>query len=322
MEPRLQVGIIGAGKMGCLHLKKFQDIPSVDVCGVYDPSEAIAEEVSKRFKVPFSASLPDLLFEADAVVIASPTPTHFSIGKQALEAGLHVLMEKPLATNSLDARELSRTAIERRVQLQVGFLERYRLHALLGDNKVSNVRFVEAERLTDNLGRDPEADVLTDLMIHDLDLVVSLFGEMPSYVSAIGAAVVSSRFDIASVRLDFPSGGAANVSVSRISHAPQRRIRVFSSGGYVSLDLAKDTARWVHRDGSSVGRLSETALTSFDALGAQAREFVEAIRDSRTPRVSAQDGVNALDLAERISKAILERETGTSRLATPKALET
>lgn len=308
MDSPLQLGVIGAGKMGCLHLKKFQAIPGVTVCGIFDPLAAAAQQASELFSVPVAASLPDLLFEADAVVISSPTPTHFAVGRQALEAGLHVLMEKPLAANSDEARELARLAGQKRVVLQVGFLERYRLDVLTGGSNFSGIRFVEAERLTDNLGRDPQADVLTDLMIHDLDLIVSLFGEMPSSVSAVGAAVVSSRFDIASVRLDFPSGGAANVSVSRISQSPQRRLRIFSSSGYVSLDLSKDRARWIHRDGSSVGKVSENAFPGFDPLAAQAREFVSAVRERRSPRVTGQDGVNAIELAERITKAIHDRE--------------
>ena len=185
--------------------------------------------------------LPSLFFETDAVTIASPTASHYSLARLALEMGNHVLVEKPITHTVSEADELVRIAKERRLVLQVGFIERFRYQSLARGYALSPVRFIETHRLSASLNREPAVDVVADLMIDDLDLVLSLVGEEPSHVSAIGFPVVTDHCDLADVRLEFPGGAIANLNASRVSARAFRKLRVFSAEAYASIDFIANT---------------------------------------------------------------------------------
>ncbi len=303
----IRVAVFGVGKMGELHLQKLKSLPGVEVSGVFDTSEARRTQIAAKYGVPvFSESAP-LLFESDAAVIATPTSTHYTLARAALESGLHVLVEKPIADSVNEAEELVRLAEKSNLILQVGLIERFRYMALAGPGTRGRARFIETQRLTPHLARDPSADVVTDLMIHDLDLVLSLMGEDPEHVSAIGIHVLTDQLDMANVRLEFRSGTAVNMNVSRVSMEPVRKFRVFFDEAYASMDFCENSVKVYSRAEDKSIRLLRQDRLVLDPLRDQMKDFLDCIRHSRKPVVSGRDGVRALRFAKIIVQKIHER---------------
>lgn len=304
---RIRVGVLGVGKMGELHLKKLSQLPGVDLVGIYDTDEARRNEMGARHGVTAFSEPAPLLFESDAAIIATPTSTHYAVARLALEAGVSILIEKPITDSVEEAEILVKMAAERDLVLQVGLIERFRYRALAGDAAKGAVRFIEAQRLSPSLARDAKADVVTDLMIHDLDLVLALMGEDPVHVSAIGVSVLTDQVDMASVRLEFLTGAAVNLSVSRVSLDPVRKFRVFFDSAYASLDFRENTVKVYTRAADKSIQLVHQDSISLDPLGEQTADFVECVRLKRRPVVSGEDGIRALRYAKIIIQKILER---------------
>lgn len=305
---KIRLGVIGIGKMGRLHLDKFLALSGrCEVAGIYDKGADKTEAVAREVGVRAFASLEETLFESDAVVIASPTPTHYLIARKALEGGLHVLLEKPITLNADEAAELVELARERAVVFQVGHVERIRYLALARGFSLSRPRFIECHRLSPSLGREPQLDVISDLMIHDLDLALSLVAEEPSQVSVFGMNVVTGLTDMANVRLEFPSGAVVNLSASRVSTKTSRKFRVLSSDAQASFDFMKNTVTLQYRgaDGGVDSRTEQ--LEGLDALGEQARLFLDSIAHGTPPVVSGRDGYLAIKCAVDIQEKIRQR---------------
>jgi predicted dehydrogenase len=312
MEPRVKIGIVGVGKMGGLHLNKFSSLSDVQVCGIYDPNEQHARAAHEKYGVPVFQNLADLLFESDAISIASPTNTHYRIARQAFESGVHVLVEKPATETVEEAQELVRLADQKKLVFQVGFLERLRFANLCEGIDLQHVRYIEGYRLAPSPGRESAIDVVSDLMIHDLDLVLSLNPEEPSMVSAIGVPVLTSLVDLANVRLEFPSGAVANLSASRVSMKPERKFRLFTLNTYASVDLMANRAsiqrcnKGTDPKGSGIEhRVVE--FPSIDALKDQCLQFADCVRNRKQPLVTGRDGLKALRYAKIIKDKIFER---------------
>jgi len=306
MDERLKVGVAGAGKMGALHLEKYLQIEDVEVVGFFEPSQARAEAIQAKLRVKAFDNPSALFFETDAVTIASPTASHYSLARMALEMGTHVLIEKPITQTVAEAEDLIRIAKEQALVLQVGFIERFRYHALVKNYPLSPVRFIETHRLSASLNREPSVDVVADLMIHDLDLVLSLVGEEPSNVSAIGVPVITDHCDLANVRLEFPSGAVANLNASRVSAKPFRKLRIFSTEAYASLDFIGNTVEVSYKIGNQIERKS-TEPMAMDSLLDQCRHFAARARDGRSPLVRGEDGALALRYAGIVAAKIAER---------------
>ena len=306
MRSKVRIGVAGAGKMGTYHLQKYLQMPDVEVVGVYDPDPARVESLRKTYSIRGFNKLDDLLFESDGVTIASPTPTHYPVARQAIEAGVHVLVEKPLTDKTHEAEELVRLARHHKVILQVGFIERFRYVSLARAFDIAPVRFIEGHRLSSSLSREGTIDVVMDLMIHDLDLALSLMGSEPTHISAVGVEVLTSHYDIANVRLEFPDGGVANLTASRVSNKPFRKFRTFSHHTYGSMDFISNTVEVYFRDSKGIAsRTIENA--QLDALSEQCRHFVQCIREERQPLVTGEDGLRALRVAHAIRQKIDER---------------
>jgi predicted dehydrogenase len=306
---KVRVGVVGVGKMGRYHLDKYRAMTEeVQLVGFYDSDTAKAGVIAAQTGVPSFADLGELLFEVDAVTVASPTHTHAGVAFQALESGVHVLIEKPIASSVAEAESLVRLARSKQLVLQVGMVERFRLAVLAKDVPLQPVRFLETHRLNPHLARESYIDVVSDLMIHDLDLALSLMAEDPITVSAIGMRVVTEQDDLANVRLEFPSGAVMNLNASRVSADPLRKMRVFSDQAYASFDFRQNTASVFRRNqGNSVERLV-TSPENFDALLEQARDFVACVREGRRPLVNGEDGLRALKYAGVVLQKIRERE--------------
>jgi predicted dehydrogenase len=329
---KLRVGLAGAGYLGTIHARLLagQDI---DWSGVYDLDSARSEKVAAEFKSAAVHSLKELLDESDAVLVASATSSHYAVGKAALDAGKHVFLEKPITTTPAEGEELVALARKKNLVLQVGHVERFnRAFRSLG-NDHPRPQFVEAHRLTQFRPRGTDVAVVLDLMIHDLDLILGLMGELPSSVEAAGVAVISEGVDIANARLTFPSGSVANVTASRISANPMRKLRMFAADSYISLDFATGSTQVFRlaRAGEenvpgtmSLGEIEKAAVKRHilfaspsapegNAIQMEQHAFFTAIQNSTPPPCSGEDGLRALKVATQILEKMGTTEIATGR---------
>jgi len=309
--PRLAV--VGVGHMGAFHAEKLVELErrgEVKCAGLFDVDRSRAEEVAKRLEVPAFERIDDVAARADAVCLAVPTVQHASVALPLLAAGLDVLIEKPIAATREEARELIRAAREGGRILQVGQVERFSRAFRAIAPILDRPRFIEAHRIGPYSGRATDVGVVLDLMIHDLDIVCSLAGAEVDRVEAIGVPVLSRTEDIANARVHFRNGCILNLTASRVSLEPMRKIRLFQSDAYISIDLLQNNVMVARRIGEPEGdappeiRGERIELDEADALLAQDAAFASSVATRSPPEVSGEDGYRALDLALRIHESM------------------
>ncbi len=298
--------MIGAGHMGRLHTQKLRALADVQLVGVADPDEARAREVAGQQGCQAFSSFEDLFGEIDAAIVAAPTDHHYEIARACLERGLHVLVEKPLAQTLREADELIALSKEKGKVLQSGHVERYNRAFRALVERMDRPLYIEAERLSAFKKRGAEVDVVLDLMIHDIDLALALARSRLTDVSACGFRVLTGDIDIANARLEFANGCVANLSASRVSQAPVRKLRVFQPDLYVSADLQGGKLRYVRQEAGAVEETEELHAGG-DALAEQARAFVEAASDRAPVSVSGESGRLALQVALDVGRRVRER---------------
>jgi len=299
----LKVAVIGAGHMGRLHAEKFAKCEGVELVAVVDPDAARAEAVAKPLGVKTLYRYDEIFSLADAAVIAAPTERHHEIAAACLDAGLHVLVEKPIARTLEEADQLVALAARKNRILDVGHVERYNRTMLALFERIERPLFIDAERLAGFKLRGTDVDVILDVMIHDLDLAAGLARSPVERISACGFSVLTGDIDVANVRIEFKSGCVANLAASRVSQTPVRKLRVFQSDLYVSADMQGGKLRFVRRKGAAVEESEEKF--EGDALALQAAAFVAATRGGAQPR--GQDGRLALELALEVGRLVRER---------------
>ena len=306
---RLRTAVVGVGYLGRFHAQKHRAMDEVELIGVCDRdperSEAVANELGTQAFTDHRA----LLGKVDAVTIAASTSEHFALARFFLENGVHVLVEKPMTRTSREAAALTSLADTHGLKLQVGHVERFNPALLSARQTLTTVRFIECHRLAPFKGRGADVNVILDLMIHDLDVILSLVAAPPHRVSAVGVPVLTDDVDIANARIEFTNGAVANVTASRVSTSAQRRFRVFQPNQYVSIDFGSGEVRRVTKVGEwreeSAPLQEETwNLEQGDALLAETRAFIASITENRPCEVSGADGLAALELAEAISAEI------------------
>ncbi len=306
----VKVAIVGAGHLGTYHLQKMLADPKAQVVGVVEPNLEKRDRASHTYNVPTYANIREIADTVDAAVIAAPTPLHYSLTKEALQRGWHVLVEKPLTTHAKDAEELVSLARQKKRILQVGHVERYNPAIAAALNVVDEPLYIISERLGPFSGRSGDVDVVLDLMIHDLDIVATLIPSELSEVRAIGVPVLTNAIDMAAVRLQFKNGAVAQLSAGRASLEPSRKIRLFTRQRYVSIDCAKGEVHSVRRlapePGQSWPQLAGEPIEveQADALARQDSDFLNVIRTGATPRVDGVAGWRAVQLAEEIKKVL------------------
>jgi predicted dehydrogenase len=281
--------------------------------GVCDADPERGEAVAAEFGTSFRTDTRNLLKEVDAVSIAVPTIAHFRVAMEAVRAGVHVLLEKPIAATVREGRGLVREADARRLVFQIGHLERFNPAVLSAASVLKEPKFVECHRLGMFGGRGADVDVVLDLMIHDIDLILSFVRSSVARIHAVGVPVISPNIDIANARLSFANGCVANVTASRVSVRKQRKIRIFQEDAYVSMDFVEHNIQIYRRifpqgkDGTPeiTGELLETEKG--DALRDEIRSFVDCVRTGAAPRVSGADGLAALEVAFRILRKMKSR---------------
>ncbi len=309
-----RIAVIGVGYMGKFHAEKFAASAAADLVAVADADAARAAQIAGALGCghvsDYRELLPPHFSGLDAACVAVPTAKHYEVVSACLEAGVHVLVEKPLARTLAEADALLELARARSLVLQVGHLQRFNpaFQALAAQG--GRPLFIDIERLAPFKARGADVDVVLDLMIHDLDLVLALARAPIEQVSACGFRVLTDAIDIANARIEFADGCIASVSGSRVSQSPVRKLRVFRHDAYVSADLQGQKLRHVRKGigGGNAGiEESEQSFERTDELRAQAEDFLRAVRERAAPLVSGEHGRAALALAQRISGLIEER---------------
>ena len=302
----VRVGVIGVGYLGRLHAQKLATLDDVRFAGVCDADAARGKTVAAECGTAFFEDHRRLLAGVDAVTIAVPTTEHYRIARDAMRAGVHVLLEKPIAAAVRDARSLVREAAKRSLVFQIGHLERFNTAVISATSVLKEPRFIECHRLGPYGGRGTDVDVVLDLMIHDIDLILSFVRSAVVRIQAVGVPVISPNIDIANARLSFANGCVANVTASRVSARKQRKIRIFQADAYVSMDFVDHTIQifrrtWPHGP-AGLPEISGELLESQkgDALRDEIRSFVDCVATGAAPRVSGADGLAALEVAFRI----------------------
>jgi predicted dehydrogenase len=322
----VKVGVVGTGYLGKLHTKLIRDVESANLIGVYDRDESAAEFVATEFNTKTFATLEELLNAVDAVVIVASTKAHYELVKTALERNVHVFVEKPITSEIWEAEEIVELAESRKLKLQVGHIERFN-SALVSLEKYNlNPKFIQTDRLAQFNPRGTDVAVVLDLMIHDIDIILSLVKSNVKYISASGVNVVSDSLDIANARIEFENGAVANVTSSRISQKKMRKMRIFQKDAYIALDFNSGVSE-IYRlvspsdksleDFISFGEMGvgdkrkaviyeQPEQKEINALKYEQQLFVNAIINDETPVVSGKDGLRALKVAEMIIKKIEE----------------
>ena len=315
-KEKLKVGVIGVGVLGRFHTKLYKENPNVELVGVFDVSSAAAKKVADEFGVRLFASEAELAAQCDALTVAVPATNHYETAMPLIEMGKHLLMEKPLAATVPQAKEMVAAAEAKKIVFGVGHVERFNAAMDFLEKNRSNTLFIEAHRLAKYPPPRPglhrrgtEVSVVLDLMIHDLDLVLTMVGSEVERFDAVGMPVLSKTEDIANVRLKFKNGAVANVTASRVSAEPMRKFRVFQTDSYISMDYAKSTGKIIRKSFLGVA-FKKVNLCEKNALAAEIADFVDAVRKTKEgpvlfqPKVTGSQGLRALELAAAITEEI------------------
>ncbi len=313
---RVRTAVVGVGYLGKFHAEKYAALPAAELVGVCDIDEHAGRAVADALGVRYFRDHTELAGRVDAVTIAATTSAHFELARYFLEHGVHVLVEKPMTRTAEQARVLTELAERKGLKLQVGHVERFNPALLSARESLTDIDFIECHRLAPFTPRGADVDVVRDLMIHDLDVMLSLVASPPREVSAVGIGVLTDTIDIANARIEFDSGAIANVTASRVSTKAQRRFRVFQRSQYVSIDFGHGEVRRVTATPGSADEPFQTerwSLDKGDALLAETESFLDAILCDRSCAVSGRDGLAALELAEAIV-ADIERRSARRRV--------
>lgn len=303
----VRVAVIGVGSFGKNHVRVLKTIEAVELAGVVDVNLDRAQEIAREFGCPAFATTEEILGQIDAAIVAAPTVAHEEIVTELLEHGVDVLVEKPIADSSLGGERLATLAKERSQILQAGHLERFNPAVLALEQAVTVPLFFEVHRLSVFAPRSLDIDVVLDLMIHDLDIVLSLTKDMPNEIRAAGISVLSPKVDIANVRLSFASGCVANLTASRVSTEKVRKLRLFQPGEYISLDYARQDAIRLAISGNepAIGFVP-LKVEHGEPLRLELCSFLDCVRTRSQPQVDGFAASNALKVAEAILAKIKE----------------
>ena len=313
-----RVGVVGAGSLGFHHIRILRDLSGVQLSGFVETRRDRAQQVESELGVKAHPSLDSLLDASDAVIVVVPTPAHFAVASAAIGNGKHVFIEKPITTTLEEADALLELAREKGVIVQIGHIERFNQAVRAALPYVNKPRFIDSERLAPFSPRGSDVAVVLDLMIHDIDLLLTLVGTDAKEISAVGVPVLTPMLDIANARVTFTSGAVANITSSRISREKKRKIRIFQQSGYLSLDLASGSGEFF-RLRSDIDPLSMRAgpadITDFvdrikldapagEPLKLELESFTAALRGDGPVVVTGEEGRLALGVALRIVKEI------------------
>jgi predicted dehydrogenase len=315
----LRAAVIGVGYFGSRHADKLARLPGVKLEYVVDADPARAAAVAANSGARATSNFRDVLGAVDVATVAVPTQTHAEVAEALLSAGIHVLIEKPLTATLAEADRVVAAAVKHGVVLRVGHLERFNPALVAVRDRIAGPRYIECERLAPFKPRGTDVDVLLDLMIHDLDIVLSLVDSPVAEVRALGVPVLTPSIDIANARIAFENGCVANIDASRMSVKPSRKLRLFQPDCYMSLDLQERSVDIVRADPGATGgpipgfALERTTYPEGDSLETELAAFVDAVRGRDRPAATGEDARRALELALVISHRILDAAAAGGR---------
>lgn len=328
---QLRIAVIGAGHLGRVHAKLLGQVDGAELVAISDPIESARLNAANLYSVPTFADYRECIEQVDAAVIAAPTDAHAEIAGELLKAGKHVLVEKPLTIDRDDANRISMLASSRKLTLQVGHVERFNPAFTALENLAVDAKYIEAVRASSFPGRCLDVGVVMDLMIHDLDLVLSMTEAAVKSVTASGMAVISNHEDLAEARIEFECGLVANLKSSRVSPTPARQMQVFSAGGFADIDFGAPALSVVRPCETVVTRSFDLAAETENPLDYSAKlfserlrcetldleprnaildelhDFVISIQTGIAPTVDGVAGARAVDVAQRVLESIDQR---------------
>ena len=323
---KLNIGVIGTGHLGKLHTKMLNQIPTSNVAGIYDSDPEQAKITSNEFRVKSFSNIDELLDSVQAVSIAATTSAHYGLAKKCFERNIHVFVEKPITATIEQGEELVKIAEEKKLKLQVGHIERFNPALISLEKYINDPMFIQTDRLSQFNPRGTDVAVVLDLMIHDIDIILSLVKAEVKNIEASGVAVVSDTIDIANARIQFNNGAVANVTASRISQKKMRKMRIFQRDNYIALDFitgVSEVYRLIPLDEKanstsiSFGEIGigerkkrvvyeQPEIKGVNALKYELELFIDSILNNKKPVVTGVDGLKALRVAEIILKKIDE----------------
>lgn len=316
----LKVGVFGVGHLGKFHLNNWQQIEGAQLAGFFDPNNEIANAVIEKYQLTRFDEAEKLMDACDAIDIVAPTTTHFELCKAAITKGKHVFVEKPLANTMDEARQLVKLAKEANIKFQVGHVERFNPAFLALKNRTLEPMFIEVHRLAQFNPRGTDVSVILDLMIHDIDIILSLVKSNVKSISANGVAVMSDTPDIANVRMEFDNGCVANLTSSRISMKKMRKMRLFQKDAYIGIDFLDKKTEIIKlsapgdsnvftfdietNNGKKTIAIANPVIEDGNAIKTELQAFYNAIVQNTDTPVNVVDGYRAMDVAHQILEKI------------------
>ncbi len=316
----LKIGVFGVGHLGKFHLNNWKEIPGTELVGFYDPNDETANEVAEKYQLPRFLDANELIDSCDVIDVVAPTNFHFELCEKAIKKGKHVFVEKPLANTMDEARQLVKLVKESGIKLQVGHVERFNPAFLAIKDMQLNPMFIEVHRLSQFNPRGTEVSVILDLMIHDIDIILSIVKSDVKNISASGVSVMTDTPDIANVRIEFDNGCVANLTSSRISMKKMRKIRLFQKDSYIGIDFLnkkteiiklkepQDANVFAFEIETPAGRktiaIANPVIPEINAIKRELEEFKYAIINNTRTVVSEMDGLMAMDVAHQILEKI------------------
>ena len=319
----LKIGVLGAGHLGNIHLKILKESPFYDLIGFYDPDSNKAKKVQTELSVPFFDSIDTLIKNVDVVDVVTPTLSHFDCAQQALKKLKHVFIEKPITNTTKEAKKLLELASEVNVKVQVGHVERFNPAFLAAQSSFEKPMFIETHRLAQFNPRGTDVSVVLDLMIHDIDIILSVVKSPVTNISASGVPVVSDTPDIANARIEFENGCVANLTASRTTLKNMRKSRFFQKDAYLSVDFLEKKTEIVRiknvtepKDPFAItikpgeGKQEKQILFEIpnikknNAIKDELESFAKSITHDTTPLVTIEDGYRALDIANKVLEKV------------------
>ncbi|MBW9267367.1 MAG: Gfo/Idh/MocA family oxidoreductase [Candidatus Thiodiazotropha sp. (ex. Lucinisca nassula)] len=307
---KIRTAVIGVGYLGRFHAQKYAALDDSELVAVVDIDPDTAANVAKECNTEALSDYHELLNKVDAVSIVVPTQLHHQVAKEFLDSGIHVLLEKPITVTVAEADALIEIARRKQRVLQVGHLERFNSAVLALEGVLKDPQFIESHRLAPFTLRGADVNVVLDLMIHDIDIIQKMVGSPIASIDAKGGAVLTEEYDIANARIKFENGCVANVTASRVSMKPQRKMRIFQPDAYISIDFQNKILS-IHRKGEKeifpgIPEITseESVFENSDAIMAELCAFLDAIRNDTLPPVTGEDGREALKTAIDISEQL------------------
>ncbi|HTC00970.1 MAG TPA: Gfo/Idh/MocA family oxidoreductase [Ferruginibacter sp.] len=314
----LKIGVLGVGHLGKFHLNNWKEISGIELVGFYDPNDENAAVVAEKYQLKRFTNPEELIDLCDALDIVAPTFAHFDLCKAGIRKGKHIFVEKPLANTMDEARELVQLAKEANIKFQIGHVERFNPALLALKDHTLEPMFIEVHRLAQFNPRGTDVSVILDLMIHDIDIILSLVKSNVKYISANGVAVMSDTPDIANVRIEFDNGCVANLTSSRISMKKMRKMRLFQKDAYIGIDFLEKKTEIIKlnspdnkdknvftfdidtNNGKKTIAIANPVVEEGNAIKMELEEFRNAIVQNTNTAVTVVDGYRAMDVAHQI----------------------